>query len=177
MGSRRWFDYRTVPRRQRALILACMLFWSVLSYWFISSFVFSAAEVVGASMEPTMHDGERFILDKVSYRFRSPRRGEIVALRRVRDAELSVKRVIALPGERLQFKDSHVYVNGARLREPYLLPSVTTDPGVLSNHVYQIFPGSYFMLGDNRANSGDSRSFGAVAMKDIDGRVRDWGTR
>ena len=177
MASRRWFDYRTVPRRERALILACMLFWSVLSYWFISSSVFRAAEVVGVSMEPTMHDGDRFVLDKMSYRFRSPRRGEIVALRLAHDAELSVKRIVALPGERFQFKDSHVYVNGARLPEPYLLPSVATDPGVLSNHVYAIYPGSYFVLGDNRANSGDSRSFGAVAMKNIEGRVSRWGPR
>jgi signal peptidase I len=168
------FNYGTVPKQHRTLILACMLFWSVLSYFAIRTFVLEGSEVEGHSMEPTLKQGDHFILSHISYRFRNPRRGDIVALHTPDVSFMSVKRIIALPGESVAIRNGTVFVNGCLLQEPYLDPMMHTDPFKLAGHEYEVAPNCYFVLGDNRTGSLDSRQFGAVRRSQLEGVLLLW---
>lgn len=168
---RRYFDYRRVPRSQRALILAAMMFWSVLAYLVVNQFVVSSAAVTGLSMEPTLANGERFVVNRVGPRVMGIQRGEIIAVQLPGDQTLSVKRVIGLPLERVQIVNGSVFVQGHALIEPYLAPGVRTGSGSLGPHLFEVAPECYFVLGDNRDQSFDSRFFGAVHRDDIVGRL------
>lgn len=171
MTRRRLFDYRRVPRRERTLILAAMLFWSVLATLFIRHFVFESTEVVGVSMSPTLQPGKRLLINRTALLFRSPKRGEIVAFTTPGDPDCSVKRVMALPGESIQIKGGRVLVNGRALDEPYLAPEIRTGPGAIGTNIYVVAPDCYFVLGDNRARSADSRAFGAIGAHDLVGTI------
>jgi signal peptidase I len=124
--------------------------------------------VHGQSMEPSLHNNQRVIVDVVSYRFRSPRYGEIVILRlsdRTGGPPL-IKRVIGLPGDLIEIRDGAVYLNGRHLDEPYL---DQMTPGTLAP---QVVPADHlFVLGDNRSSSNDSRYFGVVPVRNIRGRA------
>lgn len=137
--------------------------------------------VKGASMEPNFYDHEYLIIDEISYRFNEVRRGDIVVFRYPRNPqEFFIKRVIGLPGEKVQIKDGKVYVyntanpNGVILDEPYLAPGVNTYS--LSDEIITLANDEIFVLGDNRNASKDSRSFGAVNKSYLTGRVllRGW---
>jgi len=137
--------------------------------------------VKGASMEPNFYDREYLIIDEISYRFHEPARGDIVVFRYPRDPEeYFIKRVIGLPGAKAQIKDGAVYVynqahpDGLRLDEAYLLAGTLTYG--LSGDVVTLSENEYYVLGDNRNASKDSRSFGPVDKKFITGRVllRGW---
>ena len=132
--------------------------------------------VKGTSMEPNFHNYEYLIIDEISYRFNLPQRGEVVVFRYPRDPqEHFIKRIIGLPGEDVQIKDNHVYIynkehqNGFVLNETYLDPSEVT----LANNENRITlkADEYFVLGDNRDASQDSRFFGPVNKSFITGRV------
>lgn len=132
--------------------------------------------VKGTSMEPNFHNYEYLIIDELSYRFEAPQRGEVVVFRYPRDPqEHFIKRIIGLPGEDVQIKDNHVYIynkehpNGFVLNEAYLNPSEVT----LANNENRITlkTDEYFVLGDNRDASQDSRFFGPVNKSFITGRV------
>ena len=173
--GRKLFDYSAVPRSQRTLILAAMLFGSVLGYFGISRFVMKAGEVNGDSMAPTLMDGQRFLINRIVYRVRDPRPGEIVALRLPGEQELCVKRIVAQPGDVLRIKAGGVQVNGRQLAEPYLPPGVVTTGGRLGSQAYKMAPSAFFVLGDNRKQSVDSRYFGAVQRLWLVGRVEYYG--
>ncbi len=135
--------------------------------------------VKGASMEPNFHDHEYLIIDEIGYRFREPARGEIVVFRYPNDPrEYFIKRVIGLPGERVKVSNGKVtvyneeYPDGKTLDERSYLGNVATS-GEIDR---RLGPGEYFVLGDNRGASLDSRIFGPVPRKDIVGRVwfRGW---
>ncbi|MFP3896430.1 MAG: signal peptidase I [Anaerolineales bacterium] len=138
----------------------------------INVFLAQATRVEGQSMEPNLHDNQRLIIEKVSYRFRSPERGDIVVLRPPQQSsEPLIKRVVGLPGETLEIHDGRVYVDGELADEPYLNQPTwgALDPILIpEEHV--------FVMGDNRRASNDSRAFGVVAFDDIIGRawVRYW---
>jgi signal peptidase I len=118
------------------------------------------------SMLPNLHEGEYVIVDKVSYLFRQPARGEIVVLKRASEADL-IKRVIGLSGETIQISNGQVQINGQPIAEPYL-----KDPRINSDTPPQTIPdGRVFVMGDNRNNSSDSRGFGPIALEDIVGRA------
>ena len=164
----------------------------------VNVFLAQATRVEGQSMEPNIHDNQRLVVEKVSYHFGLPERGDIVVLEplgseslalderilgwfctvlpldwnklglrcpnRVRDP--LIKRVVGLPGETIEIRDGHVYINGQVLEEPYLeqLTYGNVSPRVLS-------PDHVFVLGDNRGASNDSRSFGEVALSNVVGRA------
>ena len=132
----------------------------------IHLFLAQAMRVNGQSMEPNLHTGQRLIVEKISYLLHTPRRGDIVVVRMPsRDDELLVKRVIALAGEVVEIKEGQVYVDGARLDEPYV-PTET-----LGNQRWVVGPLQAFVMGDNRSASKDSRSFGPVQLSHIVGHA------
>jgi signal peptidase I len=133
----------------------------------VNVFLAQATRVEGQSMEPNLHNNERLIIEKISYRFHPPRRGDIVVIRMPnRHSDPLIKRVVGLPGETIEIRDGHVYINGQMLNEPYLEQLTYGDTGP---HV--IAPGYIFVLGDNRGASNDSRSFGEVTISSIVGHA------
>lgn len=168
---RRLFDYRTVPREKRTLILAGMLFGSILSFFLISRFVLTVGVVEGASMVPTLQDGDRYLINRLVYRFHDPRPGDMVEFRMIRADDYSVKRIVALPGDVVQIKQGHVYVNGRMVAEPYLRPGVITEGKAIRSEAFKLPDNVYFVLGDNRAVSMDSRVFGGVNKNRFVGRL------
>ncbi len=129
-------------------------------------FLAQATVVFGQSMEPNLHPHQRLIVDKISYRLHAPQRNDIVVIRLPDMDELLVKRIVALPGELVEIRAGIVYVNGEAVAEPFPHDMTPYDmtPIILG-------PLSYFVLGDNRSNSNDSRSFGPVTLDEILGRV------
>ncbi|MHB1296450.1 MAG: signal peptidase I [Anaerolineae bacterium] len=138
----------------------------------VNIFLAQATRVDGQSMIPSLQDNQRIIIEKISYRFRAPERGDIIVLNRPQRAAVPlIKRVIGLPGDTIAIHDGRVYVNGDALNEPYLAEETR---GVMPS---QLVPeGHVFVLGDNRGSSNDSRAFGMVSFSDIIGRawVRYW---
>ena len=147
---------------------------------FVRYFLFKPFYVKGASMEPTFLDKEYLIVDELSYRLRLPQRGEVVVFKYPENPkEYFLKRIIGLPGERVKVSEGQVTIyntehpEGIVLDEPYLPKDLLTVgdgiPKILSAH-------EYFVLGDNRPNSFDSRRFGAVDKSLVVGRVffRGW---
>jgi signal peptidase I len=133
--------------------------------------------IEGQSMEPNLHDGEYVLIDKVSYALHPPARGDVIVFLRPNERDF-IKRVIGVPGDTVEVRDGQVYVNGVPLDEPYL--NQRTLSTMASRRVEA---GRYFVLGDNRNNSSDSRAFGTIAAEDIVGRAwlvywppADWGT-
>ena len=119
------------------------------------------------SMQPNLHEGEYVIVDKVSYAFRQPERGEIVVLKNPNPGQPDlIKRVIGLPGETIDVRGGQVYVNGQPLTEPYIKQPMASDYPAKELQADQ-----YFVMGDNRNNSEDSRIFGARPADDIVGRA------
>jgi signal peptidase I len=132
-------------------------------------------------MEPNFYDHEYLIIDEISYRFNEPERGDIVVFRYPRNPqEYFIKRLIGLPGEAIQVKDGNVILysgdepEGVVLDEPYILEDVKTYG--LTEEKVVLSENEYFVLGDNRNSSKDSRSFGPVNRSYITGRVllRGW---
>jgi len=148
----------------------------------IRYFIIQPFYVKGASMEPTFHDHQYLIIDEIGYRFNAPQRGDIVVFRYPQNPqEYFIKRIIALPGERIEIRDGSIYVynderpEGFILDESaYLADNIKTYD--LSEEIVTLRSGEYFVLGDNRNASKDSRSFGAVNKSFLTGRVmlRGW---
>lgn len=137
--------------------------------------------VKGASMEPNFYDHEYLIIDEITYRFKEPERGEIIVFKYPRNPqEYFIKRLIGLPGEKVQIKDGAVIIfnnefpDGMTLREDYLPQGISTYG--LSEEVVKLADDEIYVLGDNRNSSKDSRYFGPVNVSFITGRVffRGW---
>jgi signal peptidase I len=129
-------------------------------------FLAQATIVYGQSMEPNLYERQRLIIDKVSYHFFPPKRNDIVVIAMPDMEEMLVKRVIGLPGETVEVRDGVVYVNGEPLPEPF-----PHELGHESREPITLGPLNYYVMGDNRDNSNDSRSFGPVQREYILGRV------
>lgn len=129
--------------------------------------LFHLSVVRGSSMAPSIHDGDRILIDPVSYLFGDIERGDIVVLQYPLDPSVDyIKRVVGLPGDEVVIEAGLVWVNGEALEEPYVLgPDPTTSLRV------EVLPAHYFVLGDNRARSCDSREFGQVPQGYVRGKV------
>lgn len=144
----------------------------VASYFFISHFLLQSVKVVGRSMVPTLNDSQHYLLNRWVYYVRSPRQSDIVVLRDPSDNGYSVKRVIAAPGDSICLKAGDVYVNGRKLKEGYLAPGTPTfTEANYRNKLILCGKGQFFVLGDNRMNSVDSRTYGLVPRENILGPI------
>ena len=135
----------------------------------IQTFVATPFRISGVSMSPNFVDGQFVLVDKISYLVGSPARGDAIVLKfPANPNKLFIKRVIGLPGETVTVKNGHVYVNNNLLNEAYIPDGVTSEPDVQKVLAY----GEYFVMGDNRPNSNDSRYWGQLPREDIVGIVR-----
>jgi signal peptidase I len=138
------------------------------SYFVISHYVLQSVKVVGRSMVPTLFDSQHYLLNRWIYHFHGPRPRDIVVLRDPSDGGFSVKRVIATPGDSIYLRDGNVYVNGCRLAEEYLAPNTPTfTDSKYRDQLILCGKDQYFVLGDNRLNSIDSRVYGPVLRQNI----------
>lgn len=145
------------------IILAVVVIIVINKFW-LSPFITD-----GASMEPNIHDKELVLLNVSKYHGANPQRGDVVVVRYPGDPNNRkyVKRVIGLPGEKLEIKDGLVYINGKKLEEYYITIDVLTVP----DKSVQIEANKYFLMGDNRSFSNDSRYFGSVEKRFIIGQA------
>jgi signal peptidase I len=140
---------------------------AVLIALLIHVFLAQATRVYGQSMQPSLHTDERLVVEKLSYRFHGPRRGDVVVLHDPSGgSELLIKRVIGLPGERVTIADGRVFIDGVEIEEPYL--DQETEG---SGRSWLVPPLQVFVMGDNRQASRDSRSFGPIGRDQIIGRA------
>lgn len=127
--------------------------------------------VDGQSMEPTLHNQEYILVDKASYLFEPPARGDVIVFEYpLNPQEDYVKRIIAIPGDVISVINQKVIVNGVTLHESYVNPDDPYNPyPSFTNHI--VGPNEYFVMGDNRGNSSDSRQWGFVPRQNIIGKV------
>jgi signal peptidase I len=138
--------------------------------WFIAEpFI-----VRGASMEPTFENGEYLIVDQISYRFSKPERGDVIIMRYPKDpSTFFIKRIIGLPNETVEFSGDAVTILRGTTAKPLTLDESFLDPSRVRKeyNTYALGPDEYFVMGDNRIASSDSRSWGALPAEDIVGRT------
>lgn len=149
----------------------------LLFTYLIITYVGVRTRVSGQSMQPTLHDGDNLLVDKLTYRFRDPKRYEIVVFPyKYEEDTYYIKRIIGLPGETVQIIDGYVYINGEKLKKDYGA-EVMQDAGIAEEPI-TLGEDEYFVLGDNRNHSSDSRvpNVGVLKRKDLMGRawVRIW---
>jgi signal peptidase I len=142
-------------------------------------FLMQPHQVNGQSMVPNFQNGEHVMTDKITYKMRDPLRGEIVVFHAPPAAGCAegtgcdfIKRIIAIPGDTIAVKDNAVWVNGEKLPEPYIPADyeILAGRATLNQEIY-LGSNEYFVVGDNRPHSSDSRSWGAITKDDIVGRV------
>lgn len=156
-----------------ALIVVCV--------YVVPKYVIQRTVVSGESMEDTLHDAESLLIDKISYRFTDPKRYDIIVFYpKGRDVdEYYVKRIYGLPGETIQIKGNDIFINGEKIDDPYAKDSMST--GGIANEPYTLGKDEYFVLGDHRSVSQDSRftpetsndknAPGPVKFENISGKV------
>ncbi|MEY2467297.1 MAG: signal peptidase [Verrucomicrobiota bacterium] len=172
-GLPRFADVNTMALSLVQQICQCVIVaaLALASYFFVSHFLFQRVEVVGVSMSPTLHDTDRYFVNRLMYRVREPKRGDIVVVKDP-DGVYVVKRIIALAGESIYFKDGTLFINGRHLAEPYLPAGTHTFTfDKIQNELITCGKDRYFILGDNRSNSLDSRAYGPISRQNIIGVI------
>jgi len=136
-------------------------------------FIFSPQEINGASMEKTFFNRELIVTNKLVYKLQTPKRGDVVIFKSPKNKDVDyIKRVIGLPGERVRLEASTYYINDQPLKEPYLADGIYTSGGMFLKEGGEIIvpEGEYFVSGDNRPHSSDSREFGTIPLGDFIGK-------
>jgi len=160
---------QSAPERSPLRLWFRDLLISVAASFMIITFVYQPVRVEGTSMLPELRDQDRLFINKFAYRFESISRGDVVVFHYPRDPSTSyIKRVIALPGDTLRIDEGRVYVNGNRIAEPYV-PFRFRDDRSMAKMV--IPANDYFVMGDHRSISSDSRDFGPVPRGLIYGKA------
>ena len=150
---------RTLAEIVQTVLLAGVLFLGV-------NFVTARIRVEGSSMEPSLHDGEFVVVNRLAYRWSPPERGDIVVFRFPLNPDRRfIKRIVGLPGDQIMISEGRVLVNGLELQEPYIAaaPRYTGE--------WSVGAGEVFVLGDNRNNSSDSQNWGMLPLGGIIGRA------
>ncbi len=146
----------------------------------IQQFLVKPYRIPSESMETTLLIGDRVLVDRISWRFGDPQRTDIVVFQPPFEGPVLIKRIIGMPGDEISLSDGFVYVNGRRLNEPYVrkvdgeqVPTEPFDNGLpwSLQQPYTVPADSYFVMGDNRIDSGDSREFGPVGRDQLVGRA------
>lgn len=156
------------------------LLFVLLVTWLLITFVIQRTEVDGSSMEPTLCNGDDLFMDKISYRFHDPERFDIIVFPfQYQENVYYIKRIIGLPGETVQIDESgNIYIDGEILRESYGKEIIKPEYVGRAAEPIELGVDEYFVMGDNRNNSSDSRTeaVGNIHRKDIVGRawVRIW---
>ncbi len=130
--------------------------------------------VRGASMDPTFQNGQYLIVDQLSYRFEAPKRGDVIIMRYPKDPSVFfIKRIIGLPGETVEIQGKQVVIQQGVGKSPITLDESFIDPSRIRDEYasYTVGPDEYFVMGDNRKESSDSRSWGLLPRKDIMGKT------
>jgi len=157
--------------------LTMLIVVSLLSIFVVRPYIVEPFYIPSASMEPTLHgcpgcEPDRVLVDKVTYRFRDPQRGEVVVFGRPANLDVSdhelIKRIVGLPGETVSGHDGSVWIGDRRLDEPYVNASCD---GTADFPPTTVPSGDMFVMGDNRCDSLDSRAFGPVSESGIVGRA------
>ncbi len=144
-------------------------------FLFVYLLILQPHKIKGGSMEPNFHDKEYLLTDKVTYRIHEPKRGDVVVFKAPgNNGDEYIKRIIALPGEKLTLLSGYIYINGIKLEENYLPDFYRTYP--IGNYIKEgqdvyIPVNQYLLMGDNRAYSYDSRSWGLIEKEKITGKA------
>lgn len=171
-GGLRWLRLGSLkPETRQGYTLLCVALWSTISFLFIHRFVVSAVVVDGRSMVPTLMPGSRCLVNSWLPYFREYKRGDLVVVRDRARGEMMVKRVIGLPCDRVQFLSGKVFVNSQCLDEPYVPKEAYTYSRQLGSREIKIAANAYFVMGDNRLLSEDSRAYGDIDRADIVGLI------
>lgn len=165
---RKLFDKEYVSKERRKTRLIIFLFvWGVIFTWLAENFVVSLEVIKGESMYPTLEEGDYHLVNKFTYYFRKPERGDLVVIKNIwlKEDQL-IKRIIGIPGDVIEIKGGGVYINGERLDEPYAAGRTYPDLKFL-----ELKDKMYFVLGDNREVSYDSRMCGLINRRGIRGKL------
>lgn len=136
-------------------------------------FIMTPHEVIGSSMYPTYKNGEYLMANKIVYKFSKPSRGDVIIFKYSEEHDF-IKRIIGVPGDEVMLKDGSYYINGKKLDESkYLSTSIFTNGGsyMHEGQSIKVGEGQYFVSGDNRPNSSDSREFGTISIDQIKGKA------
>lgn len=169
-GSRKGQGPKWIVELRNWLITAVIVF-AIMSL--LNIFVFNVSTVIGHSMQPTLYEGEKLVINKITLSFAAPGRGDVIVLHDPSTGpdrkEYLVKRVIGIPGDIIEVKEHQLYVNGELADEPY----IDTDIEDSDFPALTVEKGTYFVMGDNRhaGASKDSRFFGPVPLSTIVGKV------
>lgn len=166
------------PRQKSFIRDTLEIVFLALVLYVVIQYAVQTVHVLGSSMLYTLHDNDLLVASKISYKLHTPQRGDIIVFKPPDEASRDfIKRIIGLPGERIRIVNSVVYINDRVLHEPYLPEKWTYNNNwPSSGQDYIILPDQYFVMGDNRNHSSDSRTFGPITLDSILGKaeVRIW---
>jgi len=137
-------------------------------------FILTPNQVKGASMEPTFLSGDYILTSRVTYKFRSHQRGDVVVFKSPKNPDIEyIKRIIGLPGDKVKVHNEEVYVNEQMMTENYISAKTNLWEGgcIKDNEVYSVPEGELFVMGDNRPRSSDSREFCSIPEESLIGQV------